>query len=344
MIDHRSDLLLFRWRDAFCSKDGPPSTTRLVLWTLSKHMGMDGRDAFPNQETIAYESGLTLKAVKLHLKKAEAMGWISRSPRRRGGRASWRFGTDYVPRFPCPEVVPFGEPDSPKEGAHIGVSGANIGERDSILGHDVPTSSSKNSSIDLNIYKKGDIPRILKSSLPADAIDTLPKIVEPNIGPVIDDLSGFSTDGPIVIRSEPDFPTSRPSHVAPASASSSVASPVIVDRRPIGVVDYLEMLSPAIQAQIKARRAARLAQDAKKAEEMAAYERGVQLLQKELTEHGAKSRMGKLVKRFGRTSVLEAIHAVEQSAEKSNIQARLDELASVFQQQYQQQLCGASDG
>lgn len=95
-----SESLLFRWRDAFCSAEGPPALTRLVLWTLSKHMNADGSSSFPGQATIAAESGLALRSVKAHLEAAERLRWIERRPRRKGGR---RMGTDYVPRFPLPD-------------------------------------------------------------------------------------------------------------------------------------------------------------------------------------------------------------------------------------------------
>jgi hypothetical protein len=149
---YRLDTLLFRWRDAFCAAEGPPATTRLVLWTLSKHMGMDGRDAFPNQETIALESALGLRAVKRHLQRAEELGWIERQPRRRAGRASWRYGTDYVPRFPA--LALNGEQRAPVSGPENGVRSGNIGVSEAVLVSEGATSSSRNSPRDLNASKK----------------------------------------------------------------------------------------------------------------------------------------------------------------------------------------------
>jgi hypothetical protein len=143
--------LLFRWRDSFCSGDGPPAVTRLVLWTLSKHMGMDGTDCFPKQETIALESGLGLRTVKEHLERAEQLGWISRRPRRRGDRRSWRYGTDYVPRFP----IPNGARTAPIPARLNGADHANIGAAHATLVRQPPTSTSKNSSPELNdAFKK----------------------------------------------------------------------------------------------------------------------------------------------------------------------------------------------
>jgi len=157
-------LPLFRWRDAFCSKDGPPAITRLVLWTLSKHMDMYGADCFPSQETVAKESRLSLKAVKIHLRRAERDGWIERSPRRPRGKAkaSFRYGTDYLPRFPLPAQI--GEPDTPNVQDGIGVIHASIGVRDTALGNDVPTISSKNSSMYLDACKKELYPAVFPTA------------------------------------------------------------------------------------------------------------------------------------------------------------------------------------
>jgi hypothetical protein len=140
----RQTLLLFRWRDAFSSTNGPPAVTRLVLWTLSKHMGMNGEDAFPSQETIAQESGLGLRAVKRHLRAAEVLGWIERMPRRRAGRASWRYGTDYVPCFRA--MVPNNQ--------YIRTLAAGTAPKSALVSEG-STISSSNSPTDLNAFKKG---------------------------------------------------------------------------------------------------------------------------------------------------------------------------------------------
>src|SRR6185295_5204674 len=117
-----SESLLFRWRNAFCSAAGPPPTTRHVLWGLSKHMALDGSDCFPGQELLAGETGLNLSTVKRNLEAAERMGWIGRQPRRRGCRESWRYGTDYVPRFP----IPIGGVEPPNIGGAVPNYGAAV--------------------------------------------------------------------------------------------------------------------------------------------------------------------------------------------------------------------------
>ena len=173
------DVILFRWREAFCSSEGPPKpTTRLVLLILSLHMDMTGRDAFPSQQRIARMAGLSLRAAKLHLGIAERLGWIERAPRGRGAKQSYRFGTDYVPRFPLGGDS-FGEPPAPMNGAPNatmtrtdGANGDDIGAQKAGHGalnapsmvHDVPTNSSLTSSVELikntsAVCKKEDLPQ-----------------------------------------------------------------------------------------------------------------------------------------------------------------------------------------
>ena len=79
--------LLFNWRWALASGDGPESpTTRHVLLTLSVHMGLAGDRAHPSEACLAEETGLSERAVGIHLQKAVDVGWSARK-RRRNGRA-----------------------------------------------------------------------------------------------------------------------------------------------------------------------------------------------------------------------------------------------------------------
>jgi hypothetical protein len=138
------------------------------------HMGMDGTNAFPSQQRIASMAGLSLKAVKTHMALAQTLGWIERSPRMRGAKGSYRFGTDYIPRFPL--IGEYGEPDTPKQSAinpetfraphaSIGESGSTLGTVVPSLGNDGATNSSitlqKNSSVELSACKKD----VLEASL-----------------------------------------------------------------------------------------------------------------------------------------------------------------------------------
>lgn len=79
---------LFSWRHAILESD-LPSTTRLVLLTLSCHMSDAGDSCFPSVVRLASESGLSKKAVIEHLKIAKEKGWILVSAHGFGGQ-KWK--------------------------------------------------------------------------------------------------------------------------------------------------------------------------------------------------------------------------------------------------------------
>lgn len=136
----RSKDFLFRWRKAFCSEVGPPSTARLVLLTLSLHMDMYGGQCFPSTRTLAKETGLTRRAVENNIKKAIELGWLKKQQRGLDGRA-WR-RCEYTALIPSVvgNHVPHvkgngGEPRSPRQ--------SRGGEpRSHMVGNQVPTSTS----------------------------------------------------------------------------------------------------------------------------------------------------------------------------------------------------------
>jgi len=69
----------YEWVNAVIGEDGPRShTTRLVLLTLSVHMDKQGM-CFPSYETLAKESGLSLRAVKYHMNLAHDEEWFKRT-------------------------------------------------------------------------------------------------------------------------------------------------------------------------------------------------------------------------------------------------------------------------
>lgn len=96
------------------SKHGGParSTTRHVLLTLATHVDRD-LVAFPSIETLTGESGLSDRAVRMHLTIAERGGWIQRSARREGGKA-W---ANYVYRLTLPPVAAASSAGAIYEGA-----------------------------------------------------------------------------------------------------------------------------------------------------------------------------------------------------------------------------------
>ena len=84
--------LLFRWRDAFTAVDAQamPAARRLVLWTLSRRMNKHGVVAEPvTVAEIAARSGLAPSTAAVHLRAAEASGWVTRCSQG-GATRSWR--------------------------------------------------------------------------------------------------------------------------------------------------------------------------------------------------------------------------------------------------------------
>lgn len=89
----------WEWIDLIASEHGPPDpSTRLVLFVLSLHMTQKGERCFPSQELIAKRSGLSVRAVRDHLNRAEEGSWIGIYRKRREGQA-W-FVNEYVASVP----------------------------------------------------------------------------------------------------------------------------------------------------------------------------------------------------------------------------------------------------
>jgi hypothetical protein len=91
----------WEWQHLFQSEHGPPDpTTRLVLFVLGGCMTPKGKGCFPSQALIAERSHLTDRAVRTHLKRAEAGRWIRISQRRRQRGRSWHVN-EYVATVPA---------------------------------------------------------------------------------------------------------------------------------------------------------------------------------------------------------------------------------------------------
>ncbi len=98
MSDRKSTLKrFFTWRTAITESDLKPYT-RLVLLTLSLHMNEAGEGAFPSQELLAKETGMSERRVRDHLRNAIEAGWLSRGLVDWKGRG-WKHYT-YCSRFP----------------------------------------------------------------------------------------------------------------------------------------------------------------------------------------------------------------------------------------------------
>lgn len=132
---------IITWRSAVASEHGPESpTTRLVLLTLSLHMNEKGGSCFPSIETLAVETGLGDKAVRVHLATAAQEGWITRHRHGYGDQRYWRYEYEatvpekmrsLVPVVPAEDAVP----ESKTTGTSV----------QKMRSH-VPLSSSKSSS------------------------------------------------------------------------------------------------------------------------------------------------------------------------------------------------------
>jgi DNA-binding transcriptional MocR family regulator len=135
--------LLFRWRWLIASERGPSSpTTRHVLLTLSLHMAADGGRAFPSEQRLAQETGLSERAVSTHLRLASEKGWIVRRRRRQIGK-DW---AQYVYQAAVPATLPAPEPrsgpiaESPEGDSH---GPARNGD---MVPNDVPLNSTGNAT------------------------------------------------------------------------------------------------------------------------------------------------------------------------------------------------------
>lgn len=115
---------LFAWRRGLLSPAGPANpTTRFVLLALSQYADMSGYGAFPSQERLALDCGLSRRAVQTHLALGEALSWI----RRRKKGSWWRGGTNYdliIGAGSAPNKAAIGERSAPMNSARRAVNGA----------------------------------------------------------------------------------------------------------------------------------------------------------------------------------------------------------------------------
>jgi hypothetical protein len=135
--------LLFRWRKAFQSEDGPSSpVTRHCLLTLSTFMDEHGNNAFPSIATLAARTRLSERTVRTHLSLAATQGWIDRNLWREKGKdwANYRYSA-VIPN----KLIGTAAGSGPRTNvAEAGADGAAASS--SLVRHDVPTNSSAISS------------------------------------------------------------------------------------------------------------------------------------------------------------------------------------------------------
>lgn len=81
------------------AKSELPCPSRMILSTLLIHADTETLTAFPEQETIAQESGISREAVRQHTNKLDALGWLGRNKNQRTkGKQGWRYS--YTLTFP----------------------------------------------------------------------------------------------------------------------------------------------------------------------------------------------------------------------------------------------------
>ena len=66
----------YQWEKEVMATPTLPPMTRFVLLALATYMDGGGRGAFPSQETLATDTGLTSRTVRKHLGIGERVGWI----------------------------------------------------------------------------------------------------------------------------------------------------------------------------------------------------------------------------------------------------------------------------
>ena len=73
-----------RWQNAIADSQDLESSTRLVLWTLSRFMNQNGGSCFPTIERLMASCALSNTTIIKHLRLAIEAGWISRTPKKTG--------------------------------------------------------------------------------------------------------------------------------------------------------------------------------------------------------------------------------------------------------------------
>jgi hypothetical protein len=76
---------VFEWLRALRGCGLPPAVVG-VLAFLASYADPDGRNAFPGEERLAADAGVTPRTVRRHLETARAAGWIARDETRNRGR------------------------------------------------------------------------------------------------------------------------------------------------------------------------------------------------------------------------------------------------------------------
>lgn len=133
----------YLWLDTVCSRDGPESPTmRLVLMVLGRRMDPDGTRCYPGTATVAAETGLGLRAVQTHLRRAESDGWIRRAPHGGGGQGWRRYRYEpTIPKRAARGTAPCAAPYQKRAAS----DDIRCGTSQRKVRHEVPTTSPETS-------------------------------------------------------------------------------------------------------------------------------------------------------------------------------------------------------
>lgn len=105
--------IILKWRRGIM-QSGLPSTTRLVLHTLSCFMNNDGSDCYPTTAQVAEASGLSERAVCTHIAQASDKGWLRVSVKKTG---QWK---RHQYRALWPGLTERGSVDDPDDNTPLG--------------------------------------------------------------------------------------------------------------------------------------------------------------------------------------------------------------------------------
>jgi hypothetical protein len=114
------------WRHAIINSTLPP-TTRHVLITLSCHVNDAGEPAYPSTALLAFETGLSERAVVTHLRDAAGLGWLLVQKHGYGGQKWAR--NQYYPRIP----EGFEMPDRDSRGTEPASVPSKTGQKKKVL-------------------------------------------------------------------------------------------------------------------------------------------------------------------------------------------------------------------
>ena len=103
------------WRERIMSADGPSSTQRHILVTLSFFMDAGGGNCYPSIETLVDRTGISKRTIERQLSAACDAGWVRRRARGTDHGQGWKRWT-YEASVPVERGVTMTPPSAPERG------------------------------------------------------------------------------------------------------------------------------------------------------------------------------------------------------------------------------------